>query len=157
MDKPTLYIETSIASYLAADPSRDPVTAHNQRLTHEWWNTRRQEYALFTSPLTWAESAKGNPATAQRRLALLSSIELLAAPSRTGEIAEMLRRGIPLPVQAEADAQHIALAAVNGMACLLTWDRKHIANPRLRSRIAAILRNQGCPPPVCCTPDELMR
>jgi hypothetical protein len=157
MDKPTLYIETSIVSYLAADRSRHPVTARNQQLTHDWWNTRREDYALYTSSLTWAESAKGDPVMAQRRLALLSSFELLAAPSRTGEIAEMLWRGIPLPVQAEADAQHITLAAVNGMAHLLTWDRKHSTNPRLRSRIEAILRSRGCPPPIFCTPDELMR
>ena len=32
----TVYIETTIPSYLAARPSRDLVTAAHQQITHEW-------------------------------------------------------------------------------------------------------------------------
>ena len=46
MDKPSVYIETSIVSYLAADPSRHPVTLRNQQLTHDWWNEHRHRYEL---------------------------------------------------------------------------------------------------------------
>jgi hypothetical protein len=34
---PTVYIETSIVSYLAAYPSRDLITAAHQQITHSWW------------------------------------------------------------------------------------------------------------------------
>lgn len=157
MDKPTVYIETSIVSYLAANPSRDPVTARNQRLTHEWWNIHRHRYTLYTSALTRLEAARGDPVMSHRRLAMLTGIPAVASPSSVVKLAGMLHKGIPLPYQASADAEHIALAAVNGMTYLLTWDRKHISNPRLKGRIEAILGLGGYTSPVFCTPAELTR
>ncbi|HEY0019029.1 MAG TPA: type II toxin-antitoxin system VapC family toxin [Longimicrobium sp.] len=157
MDKPTLYIETSIVSYLASRPSRDPVTARNQQLTHAWWNTRRQDYALCTSALTRLESGRGEPGLAWQRLALLANLTTIQAPSQAADLARMLHQSIPLPKHAEADAEHIALAAASGMVYLLTWDSKHIANPHLGRRIAAILERWGYAAPVFCTPAELMR
>ncbi len=35
--KPTVYVETSVVSYLMARPSRDLVIAANQAITREWW------------------------------------------------------------------------------------------------------------------------
>ena len=46
MTRETVYIETSIISYLCARPSRDLVIAANQEIAHEWWDGRRHEYEL---------------------------------------------------------------------------------------------------------------
>ncbi len=54
------------------------------------------------------------------------------------------------------DAFHIAIAAVNGVDYLLTWNYKHIANATLRSRIEQVCRDAGFEPPIICTPDELV-
>jgi predicted nucleic acid-binding protein len=156
MDKPGVYIETSIVSYLAARPARDPVTLRNQQLTHTWWNTQRERYALYTSVLTLAESARGNPAIAQRRLELLAPPPITETRSSVPQLAEALSAGLPLPAQATADAEHIALAATGGLEYLLTWDRKHIANPRLLRRIESVLGLWGYATVVFCTPGELM-
>jgi hypothetical protein len=156
MDKPLLYIETSIVSYLAARPSRDPVTLRNQQLTHEWWDTRREEYELFTSAEVLHESALGDPEMAKRRLALLSRLGILLPSDLITGIGEALLKGVPLPSQAKTDALHIAFAAVYGMAYLLTWNCKHIANPRLQGRIGRIVYRLGYPLPVLCTPEELL-
>ncbi|HEU4881225.1 MAG TPA: type II toxin-antitoxin system VapC family toxin [Longimicrobium sp.] len=157
MDRPTLYIETSIVSYLAADPSRHPVTLRNQQLTHRWWNTRRQDYALFTSKFVVDEVARGDPGVAQQRLALLTPLAMLASEPAVLEFAEALQRFVPLPVQAREDAFHIATAAVNGMTYLLTWNCKHIANPRLGPRIERICSSWGYSKPMLCTPEEMLR
>jgi hypothetical protein len=61
-----------------------------------------------------------------------------------------------LPPKAQADALHIAVAAVNKMNYLLTWNCTHIANATLRSRIEAVCRSQGYEPPVVCTPQEML-
>jgi predicted nucleic acid-binding protein len=156
MDKPSVYIETSIVSYLAARPSRDPQTLRNQQLTHAWWNTRREEYALYTSDLVLTEAASGDAAMARRRIALLSTIPLLEPHDRAGDLAHDLRVGVPLPPQANTDALHIALAALYGMSYLLTWDSKHIANPKLRLRISGVCLARGCLAPSLCTPTDVM-
>ena len=62
----------------------------------------------------------------------------------------------PIPDIAEMDAYHIAVAAVNGMEYLLTWNCTHIANAVMRPRIEEICRQEGFEPPIICTPQELM-
>jgi hypothetical protein len=156
MDKPTLYIETSIVSYLASRPSRDPVTARNQQLTHAWWNTRRQDYALFTSPHVLSEASGGDESMARQRLALLAPLPLLTITAEARGLADDLLKRIPLPSHAEPDALHIAIGAEQEMAYLLTWDGKHIANPRLQSRIRAICASWGTRTPQLCTPATLL-
>jgi hypothetical protein len=156
MDTPLLYIETSIVSYLAARPSRDPVTLRNQQLTHEWWDTRREDYALFTSELVLIEAARGDPLTAKRRLALLAPITILASEEPMRALGQALQRGVPLPSQAKEDALHIAAAAVSAAHYLLTWNCKHIANPQLKSKIERICATRGYTVPMLCTPRELL-
>ena len=36
--KSKVYLETTIVSYLTAEPSRDVVQAAHQQLTREWWD-----------------------------------------------------------------------------------------------------------------------
>lgn len=157
MDRPSVYIETSIVSYLAADPSRHPVTLRNQQLTHAWWNTQRERYSLYTSVLTLTEAARGNSAIAQHRVELLAPLPVVETRSNVTQLAKALKAGLSLPEQATADAEHIALAATGGLGYLLTWDRKHIANPQLLRKIESVLGLWGYAIPVFCTPDELMR
>ncbi|HEX2078146.1 MAG TPA: type II toxin-antitoxin system VapC family toxin [Longimicrobium sp.] len=157
MDRPTVYIETSIISYLAARPSRDPVTARNQRLTHEWWNTHRHRYELYASPEVVLEAGEGDQAQARQRLAFLAPLSLLSITSTARALADDLLRRVPLPLpHAKVDALHIAIAAEQKMAYLLTWDGKHIANPRLRPRIQKICSSWGCQMPELCTPATLL-
>jgi hypothetical protein len=47
--KATIYIETTVVSYLVARPSRDLVTAALQRMTQEWWESRHDNYDLHYS------------------------------------------------------------------------------------------------------------
>ena len=72
------------------------------------------------------------------------------------ELARNLVSKGPIPDRAEMDAYHIAVAAVNGMEYLLTWNCTHIANAVMRPQIEEICRQQGFEPPVICTPQELM-
>jgi hypothetical protein len=155
MDRPALYIETSIVSYLASDLSRHPVSLRNQQLTHAWWNTRRHKYELFTSADVIDEAARGDVLSAKRRLALLAPVPLLESTLVSRLLADELLRKIPLPEHAKPDASHIAIAAVQQMAYLLTWDTKHIANPRLGHRIERICTSWGFATPILCTPATL--
>ena len=52
---PSVYIETSVVSYLTARPSRDVVVAAYQEVTREWWRSAPGRFVLYvpwcTTPL----------------------------------------------------------------------------------------------------------
>jgi hypothetical protein len=152
--KPTVYIETTIPSYLTAWPSRDLVRAAHQQITREWW-TRRDEFDLYPSRLVVQECQAGDEQAAAHRLASLAGIPLLEQEAEAAELADALLRDVPLPQKAAADALHIATAAVHGMQYLLTWNCTHLANAALRPQIEAVCRAAGFEPPLICTPQEL--
>ena len=152
---PRVYVETTIPSYLMARPRPDVLRAAHQQATREWWD-RRAAFELYASRLVVEECRGGDPEAANERLGALAGISLLAENASTAALADALVRGIPLPAKAAADAIHIAIAAVNGIAFLLTWNCRHIANVTLRPRIEAICRAAGYEPPLICTPEELM-
>jgi predicted nucleic acid-binding protein len=152
----SVYIETTIVSYLTARPSRDLVQRAHQQLTRRWWRTRRSQFDLYVSPPVVQEAAGGDPRRAQKRLAALKAVPVLDATPEAMRLAEALVGSGAVPTQAVVDATHIAIATVHGMAYLLTWNCAHIANATMRTRIESICRTVGYEPPVLCTPEELM-
>lgn len=153
--KPTVYIETTIPSYLTARPSRDVVLAGEQQATRDWWE-QRTDYELRISSLVLMECSAGDAEAAALRLAALEGLSVLAQSVEADMLADTLVREVPLPAKAAADALHIAVAAVNGIAYLLTWNCTHIANAKLRARIEEVCRRSGYEPPVICSPRELV-
>ncbi|HEX8906123.1 MAG TPA: type II toxin-antitoxin system VapC family toxin [Longimicrobiaceae bacterium] len=152
---PTVYVETTVVSYLAANPSGDAVTRGLQKSTQSWW-ANRARWDLLTSTAVVGELVKGDHRTAVKRLELLAGIPLLTITPETKLLAaELLRRG-PLPPKARVDADHISIAAVYGVAYIVTWNLKHIANPAIRRRVDDICRAAGYRFPVACTPEELL-
>jgi predicted nucleic acid-binding protein len=154
--KPKVYIETSVPSYLAARPSQDVRVLANQQTTVEWWASRREYFELFISEFVLTEAALGDPAAARKRLEVLEGISVLDATDEVRALGSALIAKGPIPPQAAIDALHIAIAAVNGMEYLLTWNCTHIANAIMRAKIESVCRRQGYEPPVICTPLELM-
>jgi predicted nucleic acid-binding protein len=152
----TLYIETTIISYLTARPSKDLVQRAHQRLTRAWWRTRRSDFELYVSPLVLQEAAAGDPTRARRRLAFLRNLPVLGPTPDAIDLSRTLIQRGAIPKKAEVDALHIAIAAVNGIEYLLTWNCSHIANARMRSKIETVCRVENYEPPVLCTPEELM-
>ena len=151
-----VYLETSVFGYLASRMSSDLVTAGNQRLTMDWWDNHRQSFDLFVSQAVVAECSAGDSNAANERLVFLAHLPILDITDEARVLAETLLSDIPLPPNAEVDALHIAIAAINGMDYLLTWNCKHIANPSLRRIIDEVLLAANVSPPIICTLQELI-
>jgi len=156
MSKRSVYIETSYVSVLTARPSRDLLAAANQAVSAEWWDKRRSEFELLVSELVVAEAEQGNADAARCRLDLIAELPSLEVDAAAADLQAALIAGGALPQGADVDAFHVAVAAVNGVDYLLTWNCRHIANAAMRPRIEQICRNCGFEPPVICTPIELM-
>jgi hypothetical protein len=152
----TVYLETTIISYLAARPSRDLVVAAHQRITHEWWEVRRRDFEVLVSELVHLECAAGDPEAARRRADVLAGIPTLDITPLAESLASKIQLDAGLPEGARADALHIAIAASQGVDYLLTWNVAHIANAEIRPLAERACRNAGYEPPILCTPDELL-
>ena len=152
----TVYVETSVFSYLAGRQSRDLIVAARQQRTRTWWRTRRAAFDLYVSQVVIDEAKAGDRQAAATRAGFLTGVPMLDMPGGGGDLAAALIEDVPLPRRAAADAAHIAVAAYHGLDFLLTWNLAHIANAELRPRIEAACRASGYSVPILCTPDELM-
>lgn len=154
--RPSVYIETSVVSYLTARPSNDIRAAANQSITADWWETRRSEFDLFVSEFVMVEASRGDPDAAARRMTVIDGIPALKVTAAARDLAAALIAAGSMPRNAEIDAFHVAVASANGINYLLTWNCAHIANAVMRTKIESVCREQGVEPSIICTPAELL-
>jgi len=154
--KNSVYIETSIVSYLTARPSNDIRSVSQQNITLEWWEFRRNDFDLFISEFVIVEASRGDKSAAAKRLTAIEGIAELEVLDTTAELAKSLISRGSLPTKAEVDAFHVAVATTHGVEFLLTWNCKHIANAIMRPKIEQVCREMGFEPPIICTPTELL-
>jgi len=154
--KSTVYIETSVVSYYTSRPSRDLIVAARQQQTHDWWNNRINDFDVFTSKMVLDEAGDGYPAAAQKRLQAIDKFPILDLTEECYNLAQRLIQSEAIPQKYPEDALHIAVATVNGMDFILTWNFTHINNAETKRKIETTIRKHGYECPVICTPEELM-
>ena len=154
--KQRVYIETSVISYLCARPSRDLIVAANQEVTREWWREERHRYELFVSQFVFSEIAAGDRDAAATRQEAVEGIAVLTANEASEGLAGEIMRQARLPDSVADDVSHVAIASVQGMDYLMTWNCAHIANPHWLRNLARIIAGHGYALPVVCTPQALL-
>ena len=156
MTKPTVYIETSVVSYLVARPSRDVIVLGHQVITAEWWEKSLPRVDAFTSQAVLVEAAKGDPDAARRRLSALEGIPIVPESPTADNLARTYISEKLIPQSVAYDALHLALASVFEIEYLLTWNCRHLAAANIRKAIWDINRREGFSTPELCTPEQLM-
>lgn len=150
-----VFIETTIASYLVARPSRDLVLAAHQQLTREWWEEERGRYHCVTSEEVMREAEAGEPEMARRRKDALRALPLFPITEPIRELARRFMATGALPVTAGSDALHLAVATDVRADFLLTWNCRHLANSRILKRLEREASAMGRALPTVCTPLEI--
>ena len=116
----TVYIESSVLSYLVSHQSRDLVVAARQQITRDWWAVSKPGFECLVSQVVLDEIGEGNPEMAERRLEEARPLALLAVDASCVQLAgTFLERGL-LPPGEVRDALHIAVAVVWKVDYLLT-------------------------------------
>lgn len=151
----SVYVESSVISYLVARPSRDVVISARQTITEKWWRKRKHEYELYISALVVQEIGQGDTESAEKRLNAVENIPLVATSPEAQRLAEDLVAKGAVPPNSEEDALHIGLAAAAGIVFLLTWNFKHINNAHTKAAITAVVESRGFVCPILCSPEEL--
>ena len=151
----TIYIETTIVSYLEASPSRDLILTAHQGITQEWWRKERGRYRCVTSEEVIREASLGDPTMSRRRVEALSGIPVLRVDDPVRLLAKELVQERLLPPAVISDALHAAVATLHMVDYLLTWNCRHLANPHLQKGLRTFMAGCGLVLPEICTPIEL--
>jgi PIN domain len=123
MEKPRVYIETTIPSAYF-DERASPAMVARRDATRRWWAVSHR-YEMLTSPAVLDELESGPEARREPWLRLISGLPLLEI---TPQILEITSEYIRCKVMPREDAFHLAIASVNRCEYLLTWNFKHLAN-----------------------------
>ena len=156
MPNPSAYIETTVVGHLTGRILDDPIVAGRQKVTRLWWPIAIKEYELFVSSVVADECSAGNADVAQERMDIVNSLSFLAISPITDQLAADLIAKHAVPATEPRDALHIAISAVNGIEYLVSWNFKHIVNPKTRAAIERVCEEAGFSPPMICTPDQLL-
>lgn len=151
----SVYVETTILSYLVSRPSRDIIVAARQELTRQWWEFARPSYDCVLSQIVLDEIQAGDQAHAANRQEQAADLGVLAVNQHCLDLAQLyLDRGY-VPKNEIRDALHIAVAVVWKVDYLLTWNCKHIANAHALRQLRKFSEKLGHEFPHVCTPEEL--
>jgi predicted nucleic acid-binding protein len=154
--KRRVYVETTVVSYFTARPSRDIIVAGHQETTRGIWPDLIGKYETYISAIVYEETQKGDPDQARMRLAAIESFPMLDIDDEARFLAENIIAGRGIPAEYPEDALHIAVAAVNGMDVVVTWNFAHMNNPFTRRAVRRIVEREGYVCPEICSPQELM-
>jgi hypothetical protein len=110
----SVYIETSVVSYLVARPPARTVAHQWHVWTKDWWRLRRPYFECVISAEVLREAAAGDPKASRQRLEALSPLTVLRRTQALDELAEAFLSAGALPVKAKADATHLAVASIHG-------------------------------------------
>jgi predicted nucleic acid-binding protein len=154
--KPSIYIETSVISYLTAKLSKDLIVAAHQQVTHEWWENSLKHFSPYISPVVLDEVSKGDKEAAQLRLGKIKEFIILKINDDIKQLSETYYSSLPIPEKAKADTYHLAIASWYNIDFLVTWNCSHLANGFIIRELKKINFNLGVNTPGICTPEELM-
>jgi len=154
--KPTIYIESSVISYLTARLSNNLIIAAHQQMTQEWWENSLQYFDAYISPVVVDEISRGDEEAAKLRLDRIKNFPVLKITPDIEKLAENYFSSLQIPEKAKADTYHLAISCLYEMDFLVTWNCSHLANGFIIKQLEKINSNLGVKNPLICTPEELM-
>lgn len=156
MSLPTVYLETSVVSYLASKPSSNLLRAARQLSSVDWWENHRHKFSLMTSTFTLDEAMKGDKHAAEKRISYLDSVPLLDVNESVLHLMGSIQKSGIMPEDCEVDIGHISVASCHEVEILLTWNCSHIANPFIARKLEPLIRAHGFKMPYLATPNSLL-
>lgn len=150
-----LYIETTVPNFLFADDA--PEKQNATEAFFEWLKISPD--TLYTSELVFAELAETPDAgLRQKLLTTLDNLECILlplTPEVNGFAQRLVAEGV-IPERYRDDAVHAALCILHELDVLVTWNMKHLVNPRKIEAINLVAMRAGFRPIRIHTPEEAM-
>ena len=147
-----LYLDTSVLNFYYADDSPE-----KRDITIRFFEQIEKEvYFAYISDVVLDEIHK---APEQKRLKLLSLIRKfnlneLKTTSETRVLANLYVKHKIIPEKFLADALHIAIAVLNDMNVIISWNMNHIVKVKTRLGVNGINKMEGYKEIEIGTPEE---
>jgi len=136
MHKLKIYLDTTIISHAI-----DARNIETQRMTIKFFEeVKAGKYEVFISDLVMAEINKADSVTRQKLIEQVKAFNPegldLSEEAKTLAV-RYIEQGI-IPEKHKDDAQHIAIAVVNEMNMILSWNFEHIVKAKTIREVTAI-------------------
>jgi hypothetical protein len=128
-----LYIETTVPNFLFADDAPE-----KQAITREFYKwIKISPDTLYISELVLAELNQAQPPLRAKLLdaAVRLQAKNLAITDEAEGLAIRYIRDEAIPMRFRDDALHVAIAVLNRLDVVVTWNMKHLANAGRIERI----------------------
>ena len=151
-----VYIETSVVSYFVGEISKNIIIAGHQASTKDFWGKLNIEIEPIVSALVIKEASQGDKEKAESRIKAIEGFTVIDISIQAEDLADLLVEKNGIPKEFPEDALHIAIAAVEKIDFIATWNFKHINNPFTKNKIKQIIEDAGFSCPVLASPEELL-
>jgi len=146
MDKPKIYLETTMFSFFHETREHDEYPRLRAQARDVFALIKAGKYEPYTSPSALQEIAReGDPTKRERMAAMIPEygIRVLDESDEASRLATLyVREGVVSPAW-EADAVHIAMAAVNGLDFIVSLNFTHIVRAWTIERVRRVNRREG--------------
>jgi hypothetical protein len=139
MRKQRVYLDTTVPSAMF-----DERTPDRQRLTSQFWTERLPFFRVVVSSIVLMEIQE-TPDLKKRGkiLELVSGLAVLAFDQEADDLAQgYVKRGI-FPAKYTSDANHIAIAVVNGVEFFASWNFRHLVKVSTRREVNLVNALKG--------------
>ena len=152
---PRVYFDTSFVSACVSRRD-DPMSEYRRRISREWLSQQAAAFECVASAEVIAELDRPEFSQRDEALRLIHPLDLIAVNEESIGVAEVLVREKVMPAPASSgDAVHVAVCSVHAVDYLLSWNVRHLANPRKTRHLQSVCRRLGLLPPTIMTPEAL--
>jgi hypothetical protein len=157
MKKLRIYLDTSIINFLFADDAPD-LKKITQELFRDFIKKERYLFYISDVVIKEIEKTKDDP----HKIKLLNVIKdynlrILTISEEAEKLSLIYIKDKVIPERKIEDAQHIAIATIQQLDVLLSWNFKHLANIKKQLAVKRINEREGYFYPLILTnPMEVM-
>jgi len=153
MHKQKVYLETTMFNYFVEESKEDsPITVAFFEAI------KSGQYEGYTSAYAIEEMENS---TEPKRSAMLDLIDkyqitVLDASEEAERLADIYVQNGIIPEKKNLDAQHIAIATINEIGIILSYNFKHINKLKTKTMVPAINQSEGYLPVIITQPKEVI-
>ena len=154
MRKPKIYLDTSVISHLEQQDAPEKMSD-----TLAFWKDIEQgKYDVYLSDVTIDEFNRCRPEKLNNLLSYLENIKYTTI-RRDNEIDALANHIISLgilTIKSLYDSRHIASALVAGCELIISWNFKHMVNPKIVKGIRAVSILDGYGDVIIVSPPSML-